>query len=177
MRMAHEGYLEPTTRGFMLPSLTRAEILEVFDLRRLLEPRAAALAALALTGRQLKELEQALADATRAVQIGDVEALFKASERFRNGWLGVVPNSALRNVIQRYMGQVQVVRTMTFKERSNHPVIVTGNSRLYDAFFQRNSVAAADSMLRFVFEGEAACLAAMSDGNEQPVSKPLGRTA
>ena len=44
MRLAHEGYLASSTRGFTLPELTPRQILEIFELRRLIEPRAAALA-------------------------------------------------------------------------------------------------------------------------------------
>ena len=86
MRLAHEGYLEPTTRGFVLPRLDHREILEIFDLRRLLEPRAAALAAQAFTEAELAELGETLNDARSAMAEGDAERLFRACEIFRNGW-------------------------------------------------------------------------------------------
>ena len=82
MRLVHEGYLERTTRGFMLPSLTRREVLEVFEIRRLLEPRAAALAAQALDGRQIAGLEAAVGDALVSIETGDTPHFFKTSERF-----------------------------------------------------------------------------------------------
>ncbi len=167
MRLAHEGYLEPTTRGFVLPRLDHVEILEIFDLRRLLEPRAAALATQDLTEQELAELEASLSEARGAMAEGDRERLFRACEIFRNGWITALSNSSLRKALQRYMTQIQVVRVMTFADPVNHPIIVEGNARLFDAFRRRDAVAASDRILRFVFEGEAAYLAAHEDANGQ----------
>ncbi|MHA7773564.1 GntR family transcriptional regulator [Roseibium sp. M-1] len=160
MRLAHEGYLEPTTRGFMLPRLDHREILEIFDLRRLLEPRAAAMAALSLSAEELEALDGTLKDAREAMAAGDTERLHRACEIFRNNWIAAVPNASLRKALQRYMTQVQAVRMMTFAEPANHPLIVAGNTQLFEAFRRRDAVAASDRILRFVFEGEAAYLAA-----------------
>lgn len=171
MRLAHEGYLEPTTRGFILPRLDHVEILEIFDLRRLLEPRAAAMAAQGLSEEELVALENTLKDARCAMAEGDQERLFRACEIFRNGWISAVSNSSLRKALQRYMTQVQAVRMMTFADPANHPLIVEGNSRLFEAFRQRDAVAASDRILRFVFDGEAAYLAAHQGAqNEQTTS-------
>ena len=165
-RLVHEGYLEATTRGFMLPRVSHREILEIFDLRRLLEPRAVALATTALDAEQLAELEKTLVDARKATRSGDTELMFKASERFRNGWIAAVPNVSLKQVIQRYMTQVQAVRMLTFKEPANHPLIVEGNAALCEAFARRDAVAAADHILRFVYEGERAYFNAVKAGME-----------
>ena len=160
MRLAHEGYLEQTTKGFALPRIDHREILEIFDLRRLLEPRAAALAAQSLSEDAFDQLETALKNARLAMNDGEREKLFRACEIFRNGWIGAVPNGSLRKAVQRYMTQVQAVRMMTFADPANHPVIVEGNTGLLEAFRGRDAVAAADRILRFVFDGEAAYLAA-----------------
>src|SRR5271154_4432436 len=45
LRLVHEGYLVGTPRGFMLPQLSVRDIAEIFEVRKLLEPRAAAAAA------------------------------------------------------------------------------------------------------------------------------------
>lgn len=160
LRLAHEGYLEPTTRGFVLPRLDHEEILEIFDLRRLLEPRAAAMAAHSLSGEELEALGANLADARAAMEAGNAESLFRSCEKFRNGWISAVSNISLRRALQRYMTQVQAVRLMTFVNAANHPLIVSGNTRLYEAFRQRDAVVASDRILRFVFVGESAYLAA-----------------
>ena len=57
-------------RGFL-----NEEILEIFDLRRLLEPRAAAMAAHGLSEEALGDV---LEDARSAMAAGDSERLFRA---------------------------------------------------------------------------------------------------
>jgi len=175
MRLAHEGYLEATTRGFVLPRVTHKDIVEMFELRRLLEPRAIALATLSLGEADLAELEGTLADARRAMQSGNTELMFKASERFRNGWISAIPNASLKQVIQRYMTQVQAVRMMTFDEKVNHPLIVNGNTDIFNAFVRRDPVAAADRILRFIHEGETAYLNAASA--DEPRTRQSAKSA
>lgn len=172
MRLAHEGYLESTTRGFVLPRVTHEEILEIFDLRRLLEPRAIALATLAFDKARLANLEEILGKARRAMSSRNSELMFKASEQFRNGWIAAIPNASLKQVIQRYMTQVQAVRMMTFTDPVNHPLIVNGNAGLFDAFCRRDPVAASDRILRFIHEGETAYLNAARAGTAQ-VKRPV----
>ncbi|WP_306145518.1 GntR family transcriptional regulator [Roseibium sp. MMSF_3412] len=180
MRLAHEGYLEQTTKGFVLPRIDHQEILEIFDLRRLLEPRAAAMAAQNLSEEAFGHLETALKNARQAMTDGEREKLFRACEIFRNGWINAVPNVSLRKAVQRYMTQVQAVRMMTFADPANHPVIVDGNTGLLEAFRRRDAVAAADRILRFVFDGETAYLAAhaaeeMNQSNEPRTATAAGK--
>jgi DNA-binding GntR family transcriptional regulator len=164
MRLAAEGYLVPTTRGFVLPRLTPAEILDFFELRRLLEPRAAALAAQAMTEDVAAVMEKAVADGSAAVAAGDGPMLFTASELFRNAWLSVVPNRALVQSIRRYFVQVQNVRLITMREDRTLAVIIEGQRDLLAACRARDAVAASDRMLRFVIEGETAFRRAMPEG-------------
>jgi len=164
MRLAAEGYLVPTTRGFVLPRLTPAEILDFFELRRLLEPRAAALAAQAMTEDVVAVMEKAVADGSAAVTAGDGPMLFTASELFRNAWLSVVPNRALVQTIRRYFVQVQNVRLITMREDRTLAVIIEGQRDLLAACRARDAVAASDRMLRFVIEGETAFRRAMPEG-------------
>lgn len=156
MRLAAEGYLLPTTRGFVLPQLTAEEIAEVFELRRLLEPRAAAQAAQAMTAEVLIRMEQAVSDGAAALAALDGPKLFLSSEAFREAWLSVVPNRTLVQSIRRYFVQVQNVRLLTMRDTSTLAVIVQGQRELLIAHRARDAVAAADRMLRFVIEGEQA---------------------
>jgi DNA-binding GntR family transcriptional regulator len=156
MRLSHEGYLTATTRGFMLPSPGVDRVLEVFDLRLLLEPRAAALAAGALTAETLAQMREAVEDAAGTPDSRDIELFFQASEKFRNGWLSAVPNVALREAIDRYLWQVQAVRLATMREPGTHGTVVRGQRALLAAFAAGDALLAHDHMLRFVVAGEAA---------------------
>ncbi len=75
MRLAHEGYLASSTRGFTLPELTPRQILEIFELRRLIEPRAAALATYALTEEDLEAMARAVALSESTIESGGCRTL------------------------------------------------------------------------------------------------------
>lgn len=156
MRLAAEGYLVPTTRGFTLPNLSRAEVLEVFELRRMLDPRAAAMAAQAMTPEVLADLTLAVAQTQGSLVSGDVPLFFHACEVYRNRWLDIVPNRVLVDTIRRYLVQVQTVRLTTMRDDATNRIIVEGQRDLLAAFQARDAVAASDRMLRFVIEGEQA---------------------
>jgi DNA-binding GntR family transcriptional regulator len=172
MRLVHEGYLERTTRGFMLPSLTRREVLEVFEIRRLLEPRAAALAAREIGRGALEAMAAAVDQAQAIIETGDVPHFFRLSERFRNGWLSAVSNATLQQTIQRYLAQVQAVRLATMGNRDTLRIIVAGQRDMLAAFTAHDSVSAADRVLRFVIEAEAAYRAAVPEGEAETITRP-----
>ena len=64
---------------------------------------------------------------------------------------------------------------MTFDDRVNHRLIVNGNNDIFDAFARRDSVAAADRIMRFIFEGETAYLKAA--GADWQQSKRTAKSA
>ena len=49
MQLVHDGMIESTSRGFVLRRYSDREIEEIFEIRRLLEPAAAAIAAKKMT--------------------------------------------------------------------------------------------------------------------------------
>lgn len=159
MRLVHEGYLTGSTRGFVIPALSLSDVLEIFEIRRLLEPRAAALAARDLTAGAASALTDALADARAAEARGDVEALILANIAFRAAWLGAVGNERLAATIARFVDQVQAVRLATLRDAATRRVVLGGLVRLHDAFLRRDAVAAADRMAEFVAHAERAFLA------------------
>ena len=66
LRLVSEGYLIGTTRGFVTPTLTNDDIHEIFEVRRLLEPSAAAGAVAILDDRQDAALKRAFQKAVKA---------------------------------------------------------------------------------------------------------------
>lgn len=159
MRLVHEGYLTGSTRGFVIPALSLSDVLEIFEIRRLLEPRAAALAARDLTEAAAAALTAALEDARAAEAKADVEALILANIAFRSAWLGAVRNARLAATIARFVDQVQAVRLSTLRDAATRRVVLAGLVRLHDAFLRRDAVAAADRMAEFVAAAERAFLA------------------
>lgn len=158
MQLASEGYLEGTSRGFALPNLSHARIMEVFTLRRLLEPHAAASAAQARNEHDLAVMAEALAATESTLTTGEFEVLYRASEVFRNAWIDAIPNRELRETIRRYSGQIQSVRIATMRDPEAHRAIVSGQRALLDAISRRDALKAGERMLLFVFAGETSYL-------------------
>ncbi|WP_376878009.1 GntR family transcriptional regulator [Albirhodobacter sp. R86504] len=154
MRLAHEGYLASSTRGFTLPELSHRQILDIFEIRRLLEPRAAALATYALTDEDLATMEQAVALSESTIESGDVELLFNASEQLRRTWIMAIPNLELRDTILRYMAQIQAVRLATLRDSASHHILVAFHRQMLTAFRSRKGAEAELLILRFVLAGE-----------------------
>lgn len=166
MRLAHEGYLASSTRGFTLPELTPRQILEIFELRRLIEPRAAALATYALTEDDLEAMARAVALSESTIESGDVELLFNASEALRRTWIMAIPNIELRDTILRYMAQIQAVRMATLRDAASHRILVTFHRQMLTAFASRKGADVELLILRFVLAGEESYLRA------KPVQAP-----
>jgi DNA-binding GntR family transcriptional regulator len=154
LQLMHEGYLAGTTRGFMLPRLTSADIADIFEVRRCLEPRAAALAARDIDEDGLSQLAEALREAEQACAEADAELLFQANVRFRRSWLAAVRNQRLASAIARFADHVQVVRLGTLAHPPTQAVVLAGMRKLYDGFARRDSMAALDHMTNFIQTAE-----------------------
>lgn len=177
LRLANEGYLVGTTRGFMVPRLTLEDIGDIFEVRRLLEPRAAANAARDLDTATAKALGAAIAEARLAAQADDVDRLIAANIRFRAAWLGAVRNARLANTIARFVDHVQTVRLGTLRDPVTRKVVADGLEGLYDAFVRRDPEAASRRMSTFMAAAEQAFFAVRKaelereDGPPPPASR------
>ena len=158
MRLAHEGYLASSTRGFTLPELSHRQIVSIFEIRRLLEPRAAALATHELTSHDLSAMQDAVALSESTIVSGDVVMLHNASEQIRRAWVMAIPNSELRDTILRYMAQIQAVRMKTLRDTASHRILVAFHREMLTAFSSRNAANVELLILRFVLAGEESYL-------------------
>lgn len=161
-----EGLLVGTARGYRVPTLSSRDIEDVFELRKLLEPRAAALAARDITEQQIEALRQHISSAWQAHREGDIGWLFQCSLRFRDTWLGAVRNARLAETITRYSDQVLQVRHLTLKIPAIQEAAIVGFEAILKALEARDSIAASDVMLQFVLAAERD-YAALQEGTAQ----------
>ncbi len=165
MQLVSEGYLEGTSRGFSLPSLSHERVLDIYLLRRLLEPHAAACAAQSRSEEALAKMKEAVAASAATLETGEFEPFLRASELYRNTWLAEVPNPELRAAIHRLSGQVQTVRLLTMRDPDAHRAVIAGQKALLDAIIRKDALEAANCTLRYVFAGEASYRAQNIDNN------------
>lgn len=160
LKLVNEGYLAGTTRGFVVPVLTLEEISDIFEVRRLIEPRAAAHAARDLTPDAARELGAALAEARRSEADGNAERMIRANIAFRAAWLSCVRNERLASTIARFVDHVQTVRLETLRQADTRRVVMNKLEGLAAAFLSRDPIAAEDRMSAFIAAAEEAFFAA-----------------
>jgi DNA-binding GntR family transcriptional regulator len=168
LQLVNEGYLVGTTRGFMVPVLSERDILDIFEVRKLLEPRAAAQAARDLDPAAEAALDQAMEEARAAQRGGDVQRLILANIAFRGAWLGAVRNPRLAQAIARFVDHVQAVRLATLREPGVPRVVIDRLAELHAAFRGRDPIAAGDRMAGFLAAAEQAYLAARAAATRPP---------
>lgn len=154
LRLANEGYLIGTTRGFVVPTITTEDIHEIFEIRRLLEPAAAASAAAVLTSAQEAELKKAYQKARRAYEKRDVEQMIAANIEFRSTWLTAVQNTRLRSTIMRFVDHAQQIRLGTLTNPDTQKIVVDGMRTLLEAFVERDPKLIKVAMLEFMLNAE-----------------------
>jgi DNA-binding GntR family transcriptional regulator len=180
LRLANEGYLIGTTRGFVTPKLSLDDIRDIFEVRKLIEPRAAANAARDLDDHGRDRLTKAIKEARAAIRDDDVDRLILANIAFRATWLGALRNSRLATTIARFVDHAQTVRLGTLRDMETRMVVAAGLEGLYDAFLRRDCVAAADRMTAFISAAEQAFFSvrkAELETESGAVADPLTKSA
>ncbi|CAM3978048.1 HTH gntR-type domain-containing protein [Bordetella tumbae] len=156
MQLTSEGLLEGTARGFVLRRYTLAQMNEIFEIRTLLEPPAAASASLHAQPKGLAEMGASLEKAQHAHETGDIDEFMRDNARFRWAWLTMVPNRQLADAISRYIDHVQVVRLMTMDDSEVRELILDGMQGLYQAFLSGDAELVRTRMLTHA-RAAAAC--------------------
>lgn len=154
LQLTHEGYLVGTTRGFMLPNLTHDDMREIFEVRKLLEPRAAAMAARDIKQEQLLTLALAHKQAEQAHQNANPAEFILANSNFRQGWLDAVANGRLADTINRFADHVQTVRFGTLQSAATQEIVLAGLDSLLSAFQRHDVLQAQERMERFLINAE-----------------------
>jgi DNA-binding GntR family transcriptional regulator len=134
MQLVHDGMIESTSRGFVLRRYSDQEIEEIFEIRRLLEPAAAAIAAKKMTADALDKMDDAIHAGIRASKADDFTAFVVANATFRRAWLAQVPNAQLVAALARYIDHVQIIRLVTLTQRPVREDVLERLRAIHDAF-------------------------------------------
>lgn len=156
LKLVAEGYLVGTTRGFTVPTLSLQDIRDIFEVRRLLEPHAAADAARHIDADAITELDAALVQARASVANDDGELMILANMAFRQVWLSRVGNLRLASTIARFVDHVQTVRLATLCNPPTRKIVVDGLEGLYEVLVERSAPKTRSRMAAFLGAAEKA---------------------
>ena len=132
---------------------TEADVAEIYQLRRLLEPAAFADAVAHATGKGVGDMRAAMNAQRAAHAEGDVEAFAAGNGRFRQAWLAMVPNRRLVAAVALYGDHVQILR-VRLRVKSVRKIVLDGLARLVKAAEARDVSAAQAAMASHVAGAE-----------------------
>ena len=134
MQLVHDGMIESTSRGFVLRRYSDEEIEEIFEIRRLLEPAAAAIAASKMTEDAISVMDEAIEAGIKASDAENFTDFVLANAAFRRAWMGQIPNTQLVAALARYIDHVQIIRLVTLSQRTVREDVLTRLRSIRDAF-------------------------------------------
>ncbi len=150
LQLVNEGYLVGTSRGFRVPRLDRHDIRDIFEVRKLLEPYAAGLAASVISKQGLNVMREAVVQARQAAVAMNTQDMIEANSTFRSGWLNALPNERLISTIERFSDHVQVVRMQTLGDQMTREYVADGLESILDAFDRGDVQLVTDRMQKFI---------------------------
>lgn len=137
-RLAGEGFLVATHYGYRVPDVSADDILNLSEIRLLLEPAAARQAAERATRAQLDEMKRIIAREKDAHADGDVNAFLSAHHRYRSTWLGCARNPLLIEALARTLHSLSLVRLRTMNDAELRIFIIGSHESLLAALAARD---------------------------------------
>ena len=145
--LSREGLLSPMPHGgFKVPDLQIDDLNDIFELRYLLEPYAAGLAARNAYHEGVTGMHEAIQTEKQCLIDSDNIAFVEASQDFRNQLFAMAGNRRLATAISQIEGHIQFVRTETFDDWKTRTVLITAQERILEAVRLRSAEEAAKGM-------------------------------
>lgn len=133
-RLAQQGILDhPSTGGYYVPLPTVAELHDIIEVRMLLEPVAAGMAAREFTETDVKRMRKAIDAQTKHLKSEASADFAKANQRFRAAIFDQVRNLVLRATIKQFDSHLQFIRVTTLNNLDLRKDIVKRQTHICDA--------------------------------------------
>lgn len=163
IRLVSDGYLIGTTRGFIVPSLTTQDVRNIFEVRQLLEPAAAASTVTILTADQLRLMSAACKACHAYAKKDDGEGFSRSTYEFREIWLKAIPNERLQTQVLRFSDHAMRIRRQTLRVPNMMHLVLVDLDRLLEAFLGKNAVSVRKITLQRLRHAEKAFVASFHE--------------
>lgn len=133
-RIAYEGlaYLQPN-KGAIVADLDVASLVEIYEVREVLEGLACRLASQRMSADGATELRDLLSQHTAAVDAGDVEHHYELDMQFHARIRELAGNSRLTVQLELLQQQIRLAMYTTHRSPGGMPLAVTEHRRILDA--------------------------------------------
>lgn len=113
-RLVHDRLaVSEARRGAVVANITSAELMEIYDVREVLEGLACRLAAERLSDQELVRLGELVADHRVAVDAGNVNEHMVLDQSFHAAIRGATHNARLIDALDRLQGQIRLAMDTT----------------------------------------------------------------
>lgn len=126
-------------RGYLVTELRIEDLEEIYDLRRLLEERAARRALPALDDDALARIELAASECVAAVQAGDVAAELAANRRFHLGLLEAGDQPHTLRLIRLLWDSTEAYRALYYNSPQERREALRAHERILQAVRLRSA--------------------------------------
>ncbi len=160
--LSQEGLLSSMPHGgFKVPDLQVDDLNDTFELRYLLEPYAAGLAARNAYHEGVTGMHVAIQTEKQCLIDSDNIAFVQASQDFRSRLFSMAGNRRLATAISQIEGHVQFVCSETFDDWKNRTILISAQERILEAVRLRDAEAAAKAMRALLTTTKNTLLAAL----------------
>lgn len=167
-RLAAEGLLEPAPgRGMMVPRLSLADAEELYEVREVLEARAARLAALHGSADLPATLSTLIKAFGAALKAGEVERLLAIDAACHVTIAEAARNGRLRRLLEQLWAQTQPVRARALRQRARAQKTFRELARLAGAIRARDAARAEAAMREHLASVRADLAAVLQPGGPE----------
>jgi DNA-binding GntR family transcriptional regulator len=120
-------------RGYFVTELRIEDLAEIYELRRLLEERAARIALASLDEDAYQRIAIAARDCVRAAEAGEVAAELEANRRFHFGLLGAPDQLHTMRLIRLLWDSTEAYRALYYNSPAERREAARAHERILDA--------------------------------------------
>lgn len=147
LRLATEGLVDVRPRvGYFVSDITEQDIRDLFEVREIVETRAARQAAEALTDEELEKLKTLLEESEQAVKEGDFKTYINNDVEFHDYLQKHVSNQRLLAVMESLNDLTHRERVLSTRMNINIKCTLVEHGKIVEALVDRDGKAASDFM-------------------------------
>lgn len=139
-KLEQENFIEMVPRkGAYVADINAKDMLDVLEIRAVLEGFAASLAATRISERELKELERFVEKFEKAVSLEDKDGLIETDNKFHDLIYRSTRNNKLTDLIKSLQDQFHRFRIIYFSEFDDYDQILEGHKMILKAIKTQDS--------------------------------------
>lgn len=147
LKLESEGLIDVRPRvGYFVVEITEQDIQDLFEIREIIETRAARKAAESLTDEELESIKELIQDCYKAVEIGDFQKFVPAEIKFHGFLQENIENRRLLAIMDGLNDLMYRVRVLSLQSQENVEKTLIEHQKILDALVQRDGDLAEKAM-------------------------------